>query len=100
MQGRPPGRCATRSWGARAPRRAEQILTDNGKVFTGRLARKPATVAFDRVCVHNGIRHLLTAPYSPTTTGKIERLHKTMRKDLFDGRRFVSIARAQDELDR
>jgi transposase len=26
----------------------EQILTDNGKVFTGKLAQKPATVAFDR----------------------------------------------------
>jgi len=78
----------------------EQILTDNGKVFTGRLARKPATVAFDRLCLHNGIRHLLTAPYSPTTTGKIERLHKTMRTELFHGRRFASIARAQDELDR
>lgn len=76
----------------------EQILTDNGKVFTGRLARKPATVAFDRICLHNGIRHLLTAPYSPTTTGKIERLHKTMRKELLDGRRFASIAQAQDEL--
>jgi len=78
----------------------EQILTDNGKVFTGRLARKPAIVAFDRICLDNGIRHILTAPYSPTTTGKIERLHKTMRKELFDGRRFASIAQAQDELDR
>ncbi len=77
----------------------EQILTDNGKVFTGRLARKPATVAFDRICLHNGIRHLLTAPYSPTTTGKIERLHKTMRKELLDGRRFTSIEHAQRELD-
>jgi hypothetical protein len=76
-----------------------QILTDNGKVFTGRLAPKPATVAFDRICLHNGIRHLLTAPYSPTTTGKIERLHKTMRKELFDGRRFSSIVAAQAELD-
>jgi transposase InsO family protein len=77
----------------------EQILTDNGKVFTGRLARKPATVAFDRLCLHNGIRHLLTAPYSPTTTGKIERLHKTMRTELFEGRRFSSIEQAQSELD-
>jgi len=48
-----------------------QILTDNGKVFTGRLAHPPTTVAFDRICLTNGIRHLLTAPYSPTTTGKI-----------------------------
>ena len=78
----------------------EQILTDNGKVFTGRLANKPATVAFDRICLSNGIRHILTAPYSPTTTGKIERLHKTMRTELFEGRRFASIAEAQDELDR
>jgi len=77
-----------------------QILSDNGKVFTGRLARKPATVLFDRICTQNGIRHLLTAPYSPTTTGKIERLHKTIRKELLDGRRFASIAQAQDELDR
>jgi transposase InsO family protein len=77
----------------------EQILTDNGKVFTGRLARTPATVAFDRICLHNGIRHLLTAPYSPTTTGKVERLHKTMRKELFDGRRFATIEHAQADLD-
>jgi hypothetical protein len=77
----------------------EQILTDNGKVFTGKLARKPATVAFDRICLNNGIRHLLTAPYSPTTTGKIERLHKTMRKEFFAQRTFDSIAQAQGDLD-
>ena len=59
----------------------DQILTDNGRVFTGKLGRKPANMLFDRICLNNGIRHLLTAPYSsPTTTGKIERLHKTMRK--------------------
>ena len=36
---------------------------------------------FDRICAENGIRHLLTAPRSPTTTGKVERLHKTMRAE-------------------
>jgi transposase InsO family protein len=77
----------------------QQVLTDNAKVFTGRLAHRPATVAFDRICLGNGIRHLLTAPYSPTTTGKIERLHKTMRTELFDGRRFTSMEQAQAELD-
>jgi transposase InsO family protein len=69
----------------------EQILTDNGKVFTGRLGRRPANVLFDRICVNNGIRHILTAPYSPTTTGKIERLHKTMRKEFFSDNSFDSI---------
>jgi transposase InsO family protein len=77
----------------------EQILTDNGKVFTGRLGRKPANVAFDRICLNNGIRHLLTAPYSPTTTGKIERLHKTMRKEFLSDKSFETIAQLQAALD-
>jgi hypothetical protein len=77
----------------------EQILTDNAKVFTGRLARRPATVAFDRICQHNAIRHILTAPYSPTTTGKIERLHKTIRSELLAGRTFDTPEQAQAEID-
>jgi transposase InsO family protein len=77
----------------------EQILTDNGKVFTGRLGRKPANVLFDRICLNNGIRHLLTAPYSPTTTGKIERLHKTMRKEFFSHNSFETIEELQSALD-
>jgi transposase InsO family protein len=86
----------------------EQILTDNGKVFTGRFTagkdRAPSAsrlVLFDRICVENGIGHLLTAPYSPTTTGKVERLHKTMRREFFDQhhREWATIADAQDALD-
>ena len=77
----------------------EQILTDNGKVFTGKLARKPANVLFDRICLNNGIKHILTAPYSPTTTGKVERLHKTMRKEFFSEQTFETIDEAQTELD-
>lgn len=77
----------------------DQILTDNGKVFTGKLAQKPAVVLFDRICLNNGIRHILTAPYSPTTTGKIERLHKTMRKEFFSTHRFDTIEGAQAGLD-
>jgi transposase InsO family protein len=61
----------------------EQILTDNGKVFTARFGRGPGPVMFDRICRDNGIKHLLTKPYSPTTTGKVERLHKTMRAEFF-----------------
>ena len=77
----------------------DQILTDNGKVFTGKLAQKPAVVLFDRICLNNGIRHILTAPYSPTTTGKVERLHKTLRKELFSQETFDTIAEAQAGLD-
>jgi transposase InsO family protein len=59
------------------------ILTDNGKVFTARFGTGPGPVLFDQMCTANGIRHLLTAPYSPTTTGKVERFHKTLRKEFF-----------------
>jgi len=77
----------------------DQILTDNGKVFTGKLGRKPAMVLFDRICHDNGIKHILTAPYSPTTTGKIERLHKTMRKEFFADKIFDTLEEAQHALD-
>ena len=55
----------------------QEILTDNGKVFTGRFGLHDTEVLFDRICRENGIDHLLTAPRSPTTTGKIERFHRT-----------------------
>lgn len=81
----------------------EQILTDNGKVFTGRFgpAGSVAEVMFDRICAENGIRHLLTAPRSPTTTGKVERLHKTMRAEFFNDadRRYDTIQGLQQDLD-
>ena len=40
----------------------QQILTDNGKVFTGRFHHPPVEVLFDRICRENGIEHLLTQP--------------------------------------
>jgi hypothetical protein len=57
-----------------------QILTDNGKVFTGRFGTGPGPVMFERICRDNGIKHLLTKPYSPTTTGKVERLQCATRR--------------------
>jgi transposase InsO family protein len=77
----------------------EAVLTDNGKVFTGRYASRPMEVLFDRICRENGIRHLLTAPRSPTTTGKIERFHGTLRRELLTGRVFPSRAVAQRVID-
>jgi transposase InsO family protein len=77
----------------------EEILTDNGKVFTGKRAVKPATVLFDRICLNNGIKHRLTAPFHPTTTGKVERLHRTMRDEFFNDHRFDTIEETQVALD-
>jgi transposase InsO family protein len=58
----------------------DQVLTDNGKQFTGKFNKpRPAEVLFDRICRKNGIEHLLTGFRSPTTTGKIERWHQTLQ---------------------
>jgi transposase InsO family protein len=78
-----------------------QILTDNGKVFTARFGPGPGPVMFDRICVDNGIRHILTAPRSPTTTGKVERFHRTLRLEFFSNNdyRFETIEQAQIALD-
>jgi transposase InsO family protein len=76
-----------------------QVLTDNGKVFTGRFAQPPVEVLFDRICRENGVDHLLTEPRSPTTTGKIERFHRTLRVE-FDTRQvFRNLRTAQEALD-
>jgi len=77
----------------------EGILTDNGKVFTARFGPGPGPVLFDRICRDNGIDHLLTAPRSPTTTGKIERWHTTLRSEFLTGKVFADLADAQAQLD-
>src|SRR4051812_37328611 len=77
----------------------QQILTDNGKVFTGRFGHPPTEVLFDRICRENGVEHLLTAPRSPTTTGKIERFHRSLRAECLTGQLFGSLPIAQDAVD-
>jgi transposase InsO family protein len=63
----------------------EEVLTDNGTVFTGRFLKpRPAEVLFERICRENGITQRLTKPRSPTTTGKIERLHQSLQLELLD----------------
>jgi transposase InsO family protein len=77
----------------------DEILTDNGKVFTGRFGPQPVEVLFDRICRENGISHRHTAVRSPTTTGKIERFHQSLRKEFLADRTFPSLQAAQAELD-
>ncbi|MBE4742012.1 IS481 family transposase [Streptomyces caniscabiei] len=77
----------------------EEVLTDNGKQFTARFGRG-GEVMFDRICRENGIAHRLTQPASPTTTGKVERFHQTLRRELLDDcGAFESIQEAQAALD-
>jgi hypothetical protein len=77
------------------------VLSDNGKQFTGRFGRpRPAEVLFERICRENSITQRLTKPRSPTTTGKIERLHQTLQRELLNVRGpFASIEDAQAAVD-
>ena len=78
----------------------EEVLTDNGKQFTARFG-KGGEVLFDRICRDNAIIHRLTAPRHPTTTGKIERFHGSLRRELVDDAvPFTDLAAAQAALDR
>jgi transposase InsO family protein len=66
----------------------DEVLTDNGKCFTGRFGPQPVEVMFDRICRENGISHRHTGVRSPTTTGKIERFHQSLRREFLADRTF------------
>lgn len=79
----------------------EEVLTDNGKQFTGRYGKpRPAEVLFERICRLNGILGLLTKVRSPTTTGKVERWHQSIQNEFLDVQGpFADLASAQAALD-
>ncbi len=79
----------------------DEVLTDNGKQFTGRFTKpRPTEVLFERICRRNGIHTILTKPRSPTTTGKIERFHLTLQIDCLDELGpFADLAAAQKAVD-
>ena len=57
-------------------------------------------VLFDAICREHGIEHLLTQPRSPTTTGKIERFHRSLRAEFLSNRApFANLRMAQQALD-
>ncbi|WP_412740792.1 IS481 family transposase [Krasilnikovia sp. MM14-A1259] len=77
--------CAAFTDALRAYGFPDEVLTDNGKQFTGRFTKpRPAEVMFERICRENGIVARNTKPRSPTTTGKVERFHQTLQRELLD----------------
>ena len=91
--------CATLAEAMRIHGVPNDVLTDNGKVFTDQFGKTRTEVLFDRICRENGVRHILTKPHSPTTTGKVERFHKTLRAEFLNGVVFDTIEEAQAALD-
>ena len=78
--------------------RPERLLTDNGAVFTG-LPRGAGWVALQREAAALGIKLSHSKPYHPTTCGKVERLHQTLKKWLARQPRARSIPALQTQLD-
>jgi transposase InsO family protein len=77
----------------------EEVLTDNGKVFTDRFGKR-GEVLFDKICRKNGITHRLTEPESPNQNGKVERFHGTFRPEFLDAAEpFTCIQDAQAAVD-
>jgi len=56
----------------------KQILSDNGSAY----GLKSKHSKFDRWCHRNKIEHIRTAVHSPTTSGKVERLFQTLKREL------------------
>jgi transposase InsO family protein len=75
-------------------------LTDNGMVFTTRLAGgKGGRNAFENALHRLGITQINSTPNHPTTCGKVERFHQTLKKWLTGQPRATTLAELQTQLD-
>jgi transposase InsO family protein len=75
-------------------------LTDNGMVFTTRLSGgKGGRNAFENELRRLGITQINSTPNHPTTCGKVERFHQTLKKWLTGQPRAATIAELQTQLD-
>ncbi|MEX3505686.1 IS481 family transposase [Corynebacterium sp. LK2510] len=75
-------------------------LTDNGLVFTARLAgRKGGRNAFEKLLVTHRIQQKNGRPGHPQTQGKIERFHQTLKKWIRARPPAHTIAQLQQQLD-
>jgi transposase InsO family protein len=75
-------------------------LTDNGMVFTTRLAGgKGGRNALEAELHRLSVRQINSTPNHPTTCGKVERFHQTLKKWLANQPRAATIGELQTRLD-
>ena len=77
--------------------RPERLLTDNGAVFTGHY--RGGWVALERETAALGITLIHSKPYHPTTCGKVERVHQTLKNWLARQPATHTIVELQAQLD-
>ena len=77
-----------------------EVLSDIQAVHRAVRQAPPGGGAVRAICRENGITQRLTKPRSPTTTGKIERLHQTLQQELLNVHGpFASMEDAQAAVD-
>ncbi|MBV8180477.1 MAG: IS481 family transposase [Mycobacterium sp.] len=75
-------------------------LTDNGMVFTTRLSGgKGGRNGFENELRRLGVTQINSTPNHPTTCGKVERFHQTLKKWLTSQPRATTIPAPQTQLD-
>jgi transposase InsO family protein len=75
-------------------------LTDNGMVFTTRFSGgKGGRNAFENELHRLGVTQINSTPNHPTTCGKVERFHQTLKKWLTGQPRATTITELQTQLD-
>lgn len=73
------------------------LLCDNGPPWG--TSERPAITRFDVWCMQLDIRPVHGRPLHPQTQGKLERLHRTLKADVFAGRPDADLATAQAACD-
>ena len=75
-------------------------LTDNGMVFTTRFAGgKGGRNQYEAELHRLGVRQINSTPNHPTTCGKVERFHQTLKKSLTNQPHATNLADLQIQLD-
>jgi transposase InsO family protein len=75
-------------------------LTDNGMVFTTRLSGgKGGRNGFEQELRRQGVVQINSTPNHPTTCGKVERFHQTLKKHLIALPRAATLTELQSQID-
>lgn len=74
----------------------EKLLSDRGFVFHG----WKGINRFEKYLEESGIYHIHTSSHHPETIGKIERVNKSVQKELIRVKEFGSISNAREELEK